>query len=742
MSEKCIVKVPNNTNADYDFIAFSFDGYHSYEDLHIVRVSDGNRYNDTLFPTLNDKTAETPNGDGTYLISSNHKSKQFNINFAYENLTDADIRILKQVFSKDKTAPLWFAEHPYRVYDVVVTGAPQLKYIPFDSVDSEGNYLRVYKGEGTVQFTAFYPYAHTPDWVVELKNRYIFQKEITLYSIRYEGGLMADGPTEMFAIDSKGEKLRMYLLLGQYFFEQNSSQARYVKEIFYYADQPCKYGFSYTESFSGGYIPFELKQSIEILKRSGNLADAYKSFSNYSQWIEASNLPLTDNYNPVENYGQLPVPFIASKETAEKDDKIQVGNNYIKIAKDCEKIEWDSKTGIVTATSEVLSNLYNENLHGDISHSLEDSTIVVNNDINGDATPRYVSYALSNTELNNYKGRGYGLQPDTEYDFSCQVKFEPIILLDPYKNFKYTGMNDGDIWASARFSDSDADGVDGTPSVNLTKENGIVKKIEYINEETSPNYTYSVLNIRIPDWKNIKLKKGTKYRFTCDLKITRNENNLNKSETMGFTAKIGDHQLNYQLNSRLNIEPLNITFSKGVKEYANTINYKFTTYSDEEKPTLPAGLSDPFEYLQNNDTEVFFVLGQLTIPGTYIFSNMKLEEDTEPTISVKIGATDATSALTNTIQKQVSKKEETTISGTFKTLPITDGIWSDFKNDSKVCGLIFQDFKSAGKYTIQNLTIYHEKRPIKVSGNPLSKIPPGEFAISEGVTLNYHYWYY
>jgi hypothetical protein len=30
---------------------------------------------------------------------------------------------------------------------------------------------------------------------------------------------MADGPTEMFAIDSEGEILRMYLFDGYYFFE-------------------------------------------------------------------------------------------------------------------------------------------------------------------------------------------------------------------------------------------------------------------------------------------------------------------------------------------------------------------------------------------------------------------------------------------------------------------------------------------------------------------------------------------
>jgi hypothetical protein len=37
--EEIIVKVPKDETADYDLLAFSFDGYHSYEDLKILRVS-------------------------------------------------------------------------------------------------------------------------------------------------------------------------------------------------------------------------------------------------------------------------------------------------------------------------------------------------------------------------------------------------------------------------------------------------------------------------------------------------------------------------------------------------------------------------------------------------------------------------------------------------------------------------------------------------------------------------------
>jgi hypothetical protein len=38
-----------------DYIGFTFNGVHS-SDLGIMRVSDGSRYNDSLLPTIQDKT--------------------------------------------------------------------------------------------------------------------------------------------------------------------------------------------------------------------------------------------------------------------------------------------------------------------------------------------------------------------------------------------------------------------------------------------------------------------------------------------------------------------------------------------------------------------------------------------------------------------------------------------------------------------------------------------------------------
>ena len=137
-----------------DFIGFSFNGIHSSE-LGITRVSDGSRYNDNLLPTSQDKTAAIPGGDGTYYWETFHTQKQFNIPIAFDGLTEEQYRRLKQVFNtKEKIAPLIFDEAPYKYYMAKPTGTPQLKTICF----GEGS-DRIYKGEGTIQFTAYYPYA-------------------------------------------------------------------------------------------------------------------------------------------------------------------------------------------------------------------------------------------------------------------------------------------------------------------------------------------------------------------------------------------------------------------------------------------------------------------------------------------------------------------------------------------------------------------------------------------------------
>lgn len=155
-----IVKVPTNKVTDYDFIAFSFNGKHSYEDFGIYRVSNGDRYDSSLMPTMQDKTAEVPGGDGKYYFGTTYGPKEIPVNFAFDRLTEEKRVQLRQWLNGDSIHPLWFAEAPNKVYMAKVSGNSSFKFIPF-----EENGERIYKGEGSVTFTAFYPFARTPDYI-------------------------------------------------------------------------------------------------------------------------------------------------------------------------------------------------------------------------------------------------------------------------------------------------------------------------------------------------------------------------------------------------------------------------------------------------------------------------------------------------------------------------------------------------------------------------------------------------
>ena len=136
-----------------DFIGFSFNGYRS-EELGIVRVSDGSRYDEDLLPTDQDKTVQVPGGDGFYYFGSDYTQKPFNINIAFDELTEKQFRKLQQVFGTKELGKLIFDERPYKYY-MVKSGNPQLKYICFGKKGEP----RIYKGEGTLTFTAYYPFA-------------------------------------------------------------------------------------------------------------------------------------------------------------------------------------------------------------------------------------------------------------------------------------------------------------------------------------------------------------------------------------------------------------------------------------------------------------------------------------------------------------------------------------------------------------------------------------------------------
>lgn len=151
-------------NIDYDFIGFTFGDKHSYRDLKIYRTSDGSRYNVNLTAPIKDMATDVPGGDGQYLFDTKYAARQFSIPFAFDRLTEEEVTTLRQTFSGKEVKELIFDELPYKAYSAKVAGTPIIKVIPFTETSTDGTVNRIYRGEGTIQFTCHYPFAHTPTW--------------------------------------------------------------------------------------------------------------------------------------------------------------------------------------------------------------------------------------------------------------------------------------------------------------------------------------------------------------------------------------------------------------------------------------------------------------------------------------------------------------------------------------------------------------------------------------------------
>ena len=101
--------------------------------------------------------------------------KTFTIKFVFDHLTDKQLRELRRIFSKKEPQDLIFDELPYKVYSVKCSSPPQLSYLCFDE-DLE----RIYKGEGTVNFVAYSPYA---------KSRFKYLEDYNIKNIPEWGGV-------------------------------------------------------------------------------------------------------------------------------------------------------------------------------------------------------------------------------------------------------------------------------------------------------------------------------------------------------------------------------------------------------------------------------------------------------------------------------------------------------------------------------------------------------------------------
>ena len=157
-----------------DFTGFYFDNVHSSA-YGLVRTSDGSRYTEGLIPEFEDREIELVGGDGSLYEGRRFKKTPFTVEVAFDHMTETQLRDLRQWLGTDELKPFRFDERPYKTYWVKPSRKPELTYICFMEEDEsyeDGTYfgpgsdthkIRIYKGEGKLEFTAYDPYGYCID---------------------------------------------------------------------------------------------------------------------------------------------------------------------------------------------------------------------------------------------------------------------------------------------------------------------------------------------------------------------------------------------------------------------------------------------------------------------------------------------------------------------------------------------------------------------------------------------------
>ena len=140
------------------------DWVHS-SDFGITRVSDGSRYNDITSPPFQDKTYQAPGRDGAYYFESFYNARQIQVSFAFDHMSETQLRALRKRFDGKNMGELIFDEYPFKAYTVKLQQPLQVKYVCFDEEvgvredEVTPIFERVYKGEGTINFICYDPFA-------------------------------------------------------------------------------------------------------------------------------------------------------------------------------------------------------------------------------------------------------------------------------------------------------------------------------------------------------------------------------------------------------------------------------------------------------------------------------------------------------------------------------------------------------------------------------------------------------
>jgi len=111
------------------FLGFSYSTNASNSLIHsstlgIVRTSNSNRFDDALTASFKDIISTVEGADGSYYFGTNYQTKQFTLSFAFDSVTDSQLRQMRQLFGEKGIHKLVLDEFPYKAYYVKPSTAP------------------------------------------------------------------------------------------------------------------------------------------------------------------------------------------------------------------------------------------------------------------------------------------------------------------------------------------------------------------------------------------------------------------------------------------------------------------------------------------------------------------------------------------------------------------------------------------------------------------------------------------
>ena len=262
------------------FIGFTFGNRHSSE-LGIFRTSSSDRYGASMIATT-DVVTELGTVDGQYYWGSTYSKRDIPISFAFYGLSEEQLIQLKQIFNDKKIHSLILDEEPYKVWSVKLTGIMVAKHLCFQQGAS-----RFYCGEGTLNFTAYYPFA---------RSRYQYYEDYHKENIRE----WIDD--EDFSKEDVIDIIQPAIL--QYDFSEEE------------LEEGCGYIIAFDEWLSGVNLMTESELDMKDINSSIDVFYNYNPYGNRDHWIKTSGIPKKEdgygnNSSPYKLYnaGDIKMPF-------------------------------------------------------------------------------------------------------------------------------------------------------------------------------------------------------------------------------------------------------------------------------------------------------------------------------------------------------------------------------------------------------------------------------------------------